>query len=208
MDYKKINLTLLVIIFVLILILICIVFKTLFFDGSSFEWGSFTDWISSLSTFLTLIVAWKAYRAAPQWIKEKQKEEGFNHTKALMSEYDQIVATIKELHHDILYIKRSDKKFDVLVEKISKEIYRTFDLNHKLESCSRWNITYLKEVPESMSRLTAYYNTSFAIMTFKGITASENPDIINNELIALKNQIDTDISFFNKPIQELFTFPQ
>ncbi|MBN9706712.1 hypothetical protein JR904_24540 [Enterobacter roggenkampii] len=95
MDYKKVNLTLLILVIVLSFFLICFILKALFFGNDKFEWGSFTDWISSLSTFLTLVVAWKAYKAAPQWIKEKQKDEGFNHVKTIMSDYDQILSTIK-----------------------------------------------------------------------------------------------------------------
>ena len=208
MDYKKVNLTLLIFVLVLSFFLICIILKALFFGNDKYEWGSFTDWISSLSTFLTLVVAWKAYKAAPQWIKEKQKEEGFNHVKTLMSEYDQIVSTIKELYYDILSIKKSDQKFNVVVESINKEMYRTLDLNYKLESCSRWDITYPQEVQTAISRLTKYYNHALMIITFKGIVTAEEPGLINDELFELKGLIEIDVQYFNKPLHEIFKFQQ
>ncbi|WP_157037505.1 hypothetical protein [Erwinia piriflorinigrans] len=40
------------------------------------EWGSVSDWISSLSSFGTLAVAYMAYKAAPDWINRKNIEDG------------------------------------------------------------------------------------------------------------------------------------
>ncbi|ORM67541.1 hypothetical protein [Pantoea rwandensis] len=40
------------------------------------QYGSVSDWISSLSTFGTLIVAYMAYKAAPDWINRKNVEGG------------------------------------------------------------------------------------------------------------------------------------
>ncbi|MDD7993783.1 hypothetical protein [Kosakonia radicincitans] len=172
------------------------------------EFGSLTDWISSLSTFFTLVVAWKAYKAAPQWIKEKQNEEGFNHIKTLMSEYDEIVSTIIRLHSEILTIKRNDKQYNILADKIKYETYRIFDLNAKLKSCARWNIKYPNEVNNAFNRLTEYYDQSLLVLTFSGISVPEQADSLTDNLNIIKNQIENDVSFFDKSIQKIFTFPR
>lgn len=41
-----------------------------------FDFGSLSDWVSSLSTFGTLVVAYMAYKAVPDWIKRKNVEDG------------------------------------------------------------------------------------------------------------------------------------
>lgn len=38
------------------------------------EYGSLSDWVSSLCSFGTLIIAYKAYKAAPKWISKKENE--------------------------------------------------------------------------------------------------------------------------------------
>ncbi|MEW5497920.1 hypothetical protein ABGT23_20110 [Enterobacter cloacae] len=40
----------------------------------SLDFGSVTDWISAMSSAATLIIAWKAYRSAPNWFKQKLDE--------------------------------------------------------------------------------------------------------------------------------------
>lgn len=40
--------------------------------------GNLSDWISSISTFLTLIVAYMAYKSAPKWLQQKYDETSFS----------------------------------------------------------------------------------------------------------------------------------
>ncbi len=87
-------------------------------------------------------------------------------------------------------------------------MYRTLDLNYKLESCSRWDITYPQEVQTAISRLTKYYNHAIMIITFKGIVTAEEPGLINDELSELKRLIEIDVQYFNKPLHEIFKFQQ
>lgn len=47
--------------------------------------GNLSDWISSLSTFLTLIVAYKAYKAAPNWLNQKLDEGALTQATQIIS---------------------------------------------------------------------------------------------------------------------------
>ncbi len=47
--------------------------------------GNLSDWISSLSTFGTLIVAYMAFKAAPKWIHQKMDEQALNQAVTLIS---------------------------------------------------------------------------------------------------------------------------
>ncbi|MET3701437.1 hypothetical protein [Citrobacter sp. UYEF32] len=208
MEYRKINLTLIITVLALIFLIACVLLKILFFGDEKIEWGSITDWISSLSTFLTFVVAWKAYKAAPQWIKSKQNEEGFNHVKKLMSEYDEIVFGIEQLHFDILTVKRNDKRYDFIANKITHEILRAYDLNAKLESCSRWNIKYPSDVKRAYLRLTEYYRTSMTVITLSNIMTPDQPDVLLENLENIKNNLANDIEYFNANIEDIFIFPK
>ncbi|NNS06218.1 hypothetical protein [Erwinia sp. JH02] len=50
--------------------------KYFFFkDNKPLELGNLSDWVSSLSTLGTLVVAYKAFKAAPNWLSQKFDEE-------------------------------------------------------------------------------------------------------------------------------------
>lgn len=44
----------------------------------SLDFGSVTDWISAVSSAGTLFIAWKAYKSAPNWFKQKLDESAIN----------------------------------------------------------------------------------------------------------------------------------
>lgn len=59
-------------------LLLCLFMMTKYFffkDNKSLELGNLSDWVSSLSTFGTLVVAYKAFKAAPNWLSQKFDEE-------------------------------------------------------------------------------------------------------------------------------------
>lgn len=65
---------------VLLLFIVAIVtfIKVLTYGASTMEIGSVTDWISALSTFGTLVVAYIALRKAPDWLAQKHYEKAFS----------------------------------------------------------------------------------------------------------------------------------
>ncbi|MDR1843899.1 MAG: hypothetical protein LBR63_09005, partial [Citrobacter amalonaticus] len=71
MECKNTNRAILALVFLLSFLLICIILKAIFFGSANFQWGSFTDWISSLSTLGTFTVAYAAYKKAPEWMTQK-----------------------------------------------------------------------------------------------------------------------------------------
>lgn len=45
-----------------------------YYNKDNFEWGNVSDWLSSLSTFGTLLVAYGAFIKAPDWLLQKRYE--------------------------------------------------------------------------------------------------------------------------------------
>lgn len=57
---------------ILLTLLVLLLIGVIFYNSDTkMEIGSLTDWVSSLSTFGTLIVACMAYRKAPEWMAQK-----------------------------------------------------------------------------------------------------------------------------------------
>lgn len=59
-------------------LLLCLFMMTKYFffkDNKPLELGNLSDWVSSLSTLGTFIVAWMAFKSAPNWLSQKFDEE-------------------------------------------------------------------------------------------------------------------------------------
>ncbi|MCW2478130.1 hypothetical protein [Candidatus Symbiopectobacterium sp. NZEC135] len=50
------------------------------------EVGTWADWVSALSTFGTLGIAFAAYRKAPEWIQQRKQQDGYELAKNLICE--------------------------------------------------------------------------------------------------------------------------
>lgn len=208
MNIKIANTTLIGLVSLLLFVAILVLVKTLFSGSKGFEWGSFTDWISASSTAFTAWVAYKAFKAAPNWLKTKNNEAGFNHIASIMAEYDQQVLKIQKLHFDIITVRASEAKFDSVTSQISTQIYETFELAHKLSSCARWNITYPQELKESFDRLSGYYNQSFGIIIFRTVVSDDRPETQISSLDELREKIMLDSKSLRRNIEDIFTFPK
>lgn len=119
-------------------------------------WGSFTDWISALSTAGTLLVAYKAYKEAPQWIKEKQNAEGFNHVSKIMKDYDSLVLFLNDFYFDLI----NDENIESNSLKIDEQIGHIFSLNLRMKSCVRWKIDVPLELYNNIDEIKGYYTTA------------------------------------------------
>lgn len=119
-GYIKVNINLThLIAFSLGVITIC------FLDALVFE-KSITDWISAVSTFGTLIVAYLVYRKAPEWLGKKLDEESvYLATDIHFILYDEIANESTRLRN-ILYFNR------IKTPHFSNILYDIFDVNSKL----------------------------------------------------------------------------
>ena len=74
--------------------------------------GNLADWISSLSSLGTLIVAYLAFKAAPNWFHQKMDEHAFTLAKEL----------ITDLHPKLFM---SNRKFNTIIEDYTTYYYHT-----------------------------------------------------------------------------------
>lgn len=85
-NIKVFNLALVSTIILLFILAILILVKILFSGYSSFEWGSFSDLVSTAATVATFFVALLAYRKADDYIEKKASEKGVDILVNLVAE--------------------------------------------------------------------------------------------------------------------------
>ncbi|NIG74211.1 hypothetical protein F3J34_11445 [Klebsiella sp. Ap-873] len=133
------------------------------------EWGSVSDWVSSLSTLGTLGVAFAAFKKAPEWMAQKQYDSAHKIID------DAIYRDIPKVGHCIFqyylqFIQECnnlnmvlDKKFDYndIEEKMSFNIYEKYN---QFNTLNKSTIDILK----SVSRY-GYELTDYALNIIKGL---------------------------------------
>lgn len=207
MEFKKINMALVITVIVLFTVSIFTFLKVLFSDAKSLEWGSISDYISSISSFGTLLVAYFAYNAAPQWIHQKQNEEGFNHVSNMLKDYDAIVLNLHNIYFDILSVGKIKNEIDITTQKINKEMNVFFNLENKLKACKRWRIKSPIEVEVYFSQIKNFYDIALQLLvSYHGgdiDKIAEKQTLLTNKL----NEILVNNHYFHKEIEEIFEFP-
>ncbi|MFG0800800.1 hypothetical protein [Leclercia sp. GLN_9] len=207
-NLKLTNLVLIGLVIVLLISAIISFSKVLFTGMSGLEWGSVSDWVSTASSVLTTYIAYRAYKAAPNWIMQKSYEAGFNHVSALMSEYDVIENDLQKLYFKIITIRTNDPKCTETWNEVEALAYRIIALQSKLYACQRWNILVLPETHRCFARLKKFCDISYSLQGCIFMKDFGAIDIVHNELGKLKEDIVDDSSNFKKHIHDYFQFPK
>ncbi|PWW04969.1 hypothetical protein [Mangrovibacter plantisponsor] len=115
------------------------------YAGHVMELGSVSDWLSSLSTFGTLIVAGMAYKKAPEWISQKR--------------------------YDIVHSIIDDLIYTSMVDLANKDFHLMVKLTHftsDLQSCLNEDRTALNSLDENFhyfeTRFFEFTNLSYSIV--------------------------------------------
>lgn len=177
------------------------------------EYGSVSDWVSSLSTALTLLVAWKAYKAAPDWLKQKHVEQALElASKLIESENDKLIKLKKDLfdtggefsksvrvcyrHHDNQRAHALSGKYKELIRDLSLQIENTENI---IDSLIRrgWTLKskYYEKYKTIDSELNGSLVSSFVDLTYIAfLTEKQNIKSWEESFEKIPNQ---DISFNN-----------
>ncbi|MBP6436048.1 MAG: hypothetical protein KA288_01435 [Paludibacteraceae bacterium] len=185
------------------------------------EYGSLSDWVSSLCSFGTLIIAYKAYKAAPKWISKKENEFFFEMASEKIPEFKR---DIDELYYklsffpldfsqcDEVFLKRL---YDVSVENRDKNIlavqcsiYKSkvsvlpFNSYHSSKLFKNAYIDFL----ESTIKYSNSIFTLFYVIAVFGKDFYSQKDLVTDDfkklIYGIKESIDCDyksvIKLFNK----------
>jgi len=132
MDMKRWNRCLLALVALLLILAIIatanIIIKQ--YSTEKMEFGNWSDWVSSLSTFGTLLVAAMAYRKAPDWINQRKNDAGFDVAQNVM--LDDITNLYKHLNDAALIIVDLEINFDLMSDN-PQEFLTVDDCDKNLE---------------------------------------------------------------------------
>lgn len=143
------------------------------------EIGSISDWVSSLSTFGTLVIAGMAYRKAPDWFSQRSHTKGFDKAENILSTIDSFyrhrMQYANEIHLTLENLNSLDlKKFIINSEildkledsynKHTKNIELIDKLSDELLLIERWSITIVNiELISTVIKSLRSLNDSAAI---------------------------------------------
>lgn len=158
----------------LVLLLIGVVFYN---TDKKMEIGSLTDWISSLSTAGTLVVACMAYKKAPEWMAQKHYDivskvieeaiyEDLRKLSSLSYQYkNQIVHTGLILKNSLSKKEGLPSNIEETLEKLEKLLMEFFNLSYsiqnRLKAIPRYNYVitpYALNVIDEIKKAADIYN--------------------------------------------------
>lgn len=168
------------------------------------ELGTLPDWVSSLATLGTFVVALMAYRSAPNWIKQKTAEIGIEHVYSLLKDYDQLRTTTNELYYDIISSDLSNR--DDLIIKTNFIGGKGADLQYNLQACGRWGITFLPETFRCFSQYLKFCETVYKIKAYQNNSAAVIE--LKKELEEVMKTIDGNSKALNENLSDYFNFPK
>ncbi|MBS0861931.1 hypothetical protein [Providencia rettgeri] len=117
------------------------------------EYGSLSDWVSSLSTLGTFVIAVMAYKAAPDWISKKEHDLIFEIASEKIPE---IKKNIEELNDKLSFFSLDSSRYD--------EVFW-----NKLYDLSEENIS--KNV---LAEQSSVYKSKISLLSFNRYPASKS----------------------------------
>ncbi|WP_127341416.1 hypothetical protein [Enterobacter ludwigii] len=209
MDYlKRTNKILLSLVIILFVFAIIAFAKVIFNSMSSLEWGSISDWVNTGSSIATTYIAYLAYKAAPNWFKQKTYEAGFDHVNNLLSEYDSIEENIQRFYWDVISIKPSNSRTSQTWREIETLAYRAISLKGNLFACQRFNVSVLPETFRCFERLRQFCDISYRLQGHLYMQDDEMILEAHKELGDLKDYIKYDSDNIKSNMHDYFILPK
>lgn len=132
--------------------------------------GTLSDWISSISTFLTLVVAYLAYKAAPQWIEKKKREDAYDLAReVILDDYHDIYISCRNIRAKIsglqyqvtvmnqhVLLATTLQDCDAALASIEETRVQYIQLNHKLNKLRKLSIILDSRVLEALEAMIAH----------------------------------------------------
>lgn len=173
--------------------------------------GNLSDWIGSIGTFGTFIIAYVAFKKAPHWIKSKNNEIAHNKASEFFSEF--MISYSKKIATLFFLIE----PFSELPRSLS---VKTYSNNNIAAQCLQNQLELIKETKEISSLLYEYiiyfntYGWKFTEETNKKINVLYNLYVVTEKktteystiysaISEFKPMNDVEIERFNNGVSEL-----
>ncbi|HFR1090664.1 TPA: hypothetical protein ACHUSF_004412, partial [Shigella sonnei] len=150
MDCRKLNIVLLSTVAVLLVVVILVLIKSLFVGSEGFEWGSVSDWVSSIANLIMAGAALYAAWNAKNWFQTKIKENALNQVTKFWTNCDLFSLEMLKTYENICNLNNTEpdiepKNFAHLV-KTEREVIdllniKLASLKSELQSLTFWKVS-------------------------------------------------------------------
>ncbi|HFL5870953.1 MULTISPECIES: hypothetical protein [Serratia] len=167
------------------------------------ELGSLTDWISSLSTAGTLLVAYMAYKKAPEWLKERNKQSGYDYALKIINDSVTIIDKLKIASTiDLLKNDSSSDNFNK-VSNIMRIAFEIELLSDRLKDHSRYDIK-LRDSNQLSDRYSSLMVYCMRLSRYY-LNLATNLDT-EEQLADMRKELDDIRTIFRKKVDDIFIF--
>lgn len=112
MNLKKTNTTLLTIVGLLLFLAVLVLIKILFSDAKGFEWGSVSDWFSTIANSIMAGSAIYAAFKAGKWLNQNMDNDAYILTKKIIiDDYTHIRLSIIDSHNSMFKYSHLNHEF-------------------------------------------------------------------------------------------------
>lgn len=155
MDCRKANIALITIVSALLIISCLVLIKFLFSGKEGFEWGSVSDWFSSIANLIMAGAALYAAWNAKNWFQTKIKENALNQVTKFWTNCDLFSLEMLKTYQNVSNLNNTDpdlepKNYAHLV-KTEREVIEQLNiklasLKNELQSLTFWKVSPKDEV--------------------------------------------------------------
>lgn len=150
MDCRKANIALITIVSALLIISCLVLIKFLFSGNEGFEWGSVSDWFSSIANIIMAGAALYAAWNAKNWFQTKIKENALNQVTKFWTNCDLFSLEMLKTYENVRNLNNTEPECDppnfphlVTTEKevIDQLQIKLTALENELQSLTFWKVS-------------------------------------------------------------------
>ncbi|EFH9671944.1 hypothetical protein GTP88_26315, partial [Escherichia coli] len=112
MDCRKANIALIIIVSALLIISCLVLIKFLFSGNEGFEWGSVSDWFSSIANIIMAGAALYAAWNAKNWFQTKIKENALNQVTKFWTNCDLFSLEMLKTYENVRNLNNTDPDYE------------------------------------------------------------------------------------------------
>lgn len=182
MDCRKANIVLITIVSTLLIITCLVLIKFLFSGKEGFEWGSVSDWVSSIANLIMAGAALYAAWNAKNWFQTKIKENALNQVTKFWTNCDLFSLDMMKTYENVRNLNNTNpdyepKDFAYLVrtekEVIDQLQIKLTALRNELQSLTFWKVS-----PKEATIFINYFSSNqMALSTLRDAISFDINDI-------------------------------
>ena len=150
MKFKKYNNALICTVLVLLWVTILVLVKVLFHGDNKLEWGSISDWVSSIANLIMAGAALYAAWNARNWFQTKIKENALNQVTKFWTNCDLFSLEMLKTYENVRNLNNTDPYFEpkdfAYLVRTEKEVIdqlqiKLTSLKNELQSLTFWKVS-------------------------------------------------------------------